>query len=172
MRKYLEAICLTTFLFQLWITFDALAGPNRLPARIPTHFDSVGHANGWGSPAGLSLLPVVALAVYAMFTVLSNFPSLFNYPVQVTEENRTRLQELTLRMMLWMKTEIICLFTWISWMVVQGARLADGKMSPRSIYGIVTLGFVGVLLATVGISIALMFRASLYSGGNSKCAAG
>jgi uncharacterized membrane protein len=159
MRKYLEAICLTAFIFQLWITVDALAGPHHLPVRIPIHFDASGHVNGWGSPNGLAVLPVFALGIYALFTFLSNLPDLFNYPVQATEENRSRLQGLTVRMMLWMKAEIVCLFTWISWMMIQAARLADGKMSPHSIYGLVTMGFVGLLLATVTFSMVSMFRA-------------
>lgn len=109
------------------------------------------------------MLPLFALGIYALFTLLAKSSDLFNYPVQVTEENRSRLEGLTVRLLLWMKAEIACLFTWISWMVVQAARLADGKMSPHSIYGMVTMGFVGLLLFTAGISMVLMFRATRLS---------
>src|ERR1017187_4836177 len=64
MRKSLEAIGLIALAVLVWITYQALAGAERLPDRIPTHFDMAGNANGWGSPAMLLLLPVIAAGLY------------------------------------------------------------------------------------------------------------
>ncbi len=107
MRRTLEVVSLAGLAVLFWITWRAFYGPDPLPARIPTHFDIAGNPNGWGSPSSLLLLPAVALAIYLGMTVVSKFPSAFNYPVRVTPENRPRLQALTLQMIAWLKTEMI-----------------------------------------------------------------
>ncbi len=138
-----------------WITWRAFYGPDPLPARIPTHFDIAGNPNGWGSPSSLLLLPAVALAIYLGMTVVSKFPSAFNYPVRVTPENRPRLQALTLQMIAWLKTEMICLFAWIQWAIVASARQGRLSMSPAEIPL-----FILAVFATIGWHIVAMFRAA------------
>jgi uncharacterized membrane protein len=130
MRKNLEAISLAALVLLVWITYRALYGPDPLPARIPIHFDFAGNPNGWGSPSSLPLFPVVALAVYLLITLVARFPSTFNYPVRVTAEYRPRLQELALDMIAWLKAELICLFTWIQWAIVEAARHSHNSLSP------------------------------------------
>ncbi len=130
MRKILEAISLGALALQLWITHRALYGPGRLPERIPTHFDFAGNPNGWGSPAMLLLFPAVAVALYLIITVVARFPSAFNYPVPVTAENRPRLQALVLGMIAWLKMELVCLFTWIQWSIIETARRGQGGLTP------------------------------------------
>lgn len=155
MRRTLEAVSLAGLAVLFWVTYHALHGPDRLPARIPTHFDIAGNPNGWGSPSSLLLLPVVALALYLGMTVVSQFPSAFNYPMRVTAENRPRLEALTLRMIAWLKTEMICLFAWIQWAIVASAR--QGRMS-------ISLAeiplFILAVFATIGWHIVATFRAA------------
>ena len=158
MRKSLEAVCGIAFFFQVWITLDALWGPHRLPARIAIHFDLAGNPNGWGSPGSLAILPLVTLGLYLLVTVLSGVPDLFNYPVEVTDENRERLQAISIQLLRWIKTEVVCLFAWISWMCIQGARIPTGKMAPYSIFGSVTICFVVVIIATIVFSAVSMGR--------------
>jgi len=130
MRKSLDAIALIALALLTWITYRALYGPEPLPQRIPIHFDFAGNPNGWGSPSMLLLFPVVALAVYLLITVVAFLPAAFNYPVPVTAENRPRLQALALDMITWLKTELICLFTWIQWTIVEAARHGRNGLSP------------------------------------------
>ncbi|MDR3726301.1 MAG: DUF1648 domain-containing protein [Terracidiphilus sp.] len=159
MRKNLEAVSLGALVLLFWITWHALTGPTRLPDRIPTHFDFAGHANGWGSPAMLWLFPVVAVGLYLLMTVVVRFPSTFNYPVPVTAENRPRLEALTLSMTTWIKAEILCLFTWIQWMIVTSARQGRNSLS-LALMPVCTVA----ILATVGWHIAAMFRAAKVGG--------
>jgi len=87
--------------------------------------------------------------------VVSQFPSAFNYPVRVTAENRPRLEALTLQMIAWLKTEMICLFAWIQWAIVESAR--QGRLS-------VSLAemplFILAIFGTIAWHIVAMFRAA------------
>ena len=153
MRKSLEAISMIALAVLVWITWQALYGPVPLPDRIPTHFDAAGNPNGWGPPSTLWLLPVVAAALYLLITVLAQFPKAFNYPVRVPDENRARLEALTLRMIAWLKVELVCLFAGIQWSIIDSVRQGEGKQSPA----LVPM-FVAVVFVTLGWHIVTIFR--------------
>jgi hypothetical protein len=155
MRKSLEAIGLAALALQLWVTYRSLSGPDRLPARIPTHFDAAGNPNAWGSPSVLLFLTIIAVGLYVALTMVARFPAGFNYPVQVTEENRMRLQGITLDMLAWLKAELACLFAVLQWGMLQAARSSEGRL-PR----LVLPGFLAVLFATVGWHFVAILRAA------------
>jgi len=155
MRRNLEIVALAVFAFLVWITFAAFYGPNRLPERIPIHFAKGGQPNGWGSPGGLWMLPLIAIVVYGLMSLVAQFPSAFNYPVRVTEQNRARMEELTLRMIAWLKLEIACLFTCIQWLIIQGARQGTLTLSP-----LVVPPCIAVIFFTIGWHIVAMFRSA------------
>jgi len=137
----------------MWFTFVALYGPNRLPDKIPTHFGLNGQPNGWGSPTTLWMLPLIVMVVYGIMTVVAQFPSAFNYPVGVTAENRAGLQELSLQMISWIKLEIVCLFTFIQWFIIQSARQGTLNLSP-----LVVPVCIGTIFVTIGWHIVAMLR--------------
>jgi uncharacterized membrane protein len=123
MRKTLEAISLAVLVFQGWITFCALHGPHRLPQSIPIHFDGAGHADDWGSPATLLILSVITVAFYLLFTLLrTRLLEASSSPVEVTEENSARLEELNRDQLAWIKMEVVCLFAGIQWDSIASAR--------------------------------------------------
>lgn len=155
MRKNLEAICVGALTLLWWITCRALYGPDHLPARIPTHFNFAGQPNGWGSPYTLLVPPIIAVGVYALTTVITQFPSLFNYPVQVTDENRPRLEALAQLMITWIKTESICLLAWIQWSTIEGTR--QNRWNFPTVFVLIP---VLVILATIGCYILGMRRAA------------
>jgi uncharacterized membrane protein len=130
MRKVLEAIGIACLAVLFWITYSALHGPEKLPNRIPTHFDLAGNPNGWGSPATLLLVPGLAVVLYLAISVVSMFPGAFNFPVRVTLENRPRLEKLAVGMMTWLKVELVCLFVWIQWSTIDAARHQTLGLSP------------------------------------------
>lgn len=153
MRKLLEMISLTALGLQISITALALFGDQKLPDRIPIHFDNAGNPSGWGSPAMLLLLPLVAVINYLLLTVVTKFPSAFNYPVRVTVANRLRLQGLALDMIAWLKAEIVCLFARMQWVTIEVARHPQRGMPPS----MMPVALV-VVFATVTFYIAAMFR--------------
>jgi uncharacterized membrane protein len=158
MRKFIEGVGLIALAVLVWITYQAFAGPERLPDRIPVHFDINGNANGWGSPAMLLLLPVIAVGLYLAMSVTSRFPMAFHYPVQVTRVNLPRVQALTIDMVTWIKTELACLFAALQWWMIQAARTGDGRLPP-----LLVPGFLIVVFGTVGWFIVAMIRTATSS---------
>jgi uncharacterized membrane protein len=154
MRKILATIGLTVLALQGWGYWSDTFGPSHLPDRIPIHFDLAGHPDGWGSPSSLIFLPILSLALFAFLTVIARFPSMFNYPVGVTEANRDRLQSLTIDLLAWMRTELICTFALVQWMSTHLARQPE-----MAAVSFIFLAPVGVILATVAWYIVAMLRA-------------
>ena len=153
MRKWLEGIALLALGLQISITLLAFFGHDQLPNRIPIHFDAIGHPDGWGSPAMLLILPAITLINYLLFTVVTQFPGAFKYPVKVTVINRQRMQSLALDMMAWMKFEIVALLTWIQWATVNTAHDPARRLPPMTPAALV------IVFATILFYIASMFRA-------------
>jgi uncharacterized membrane protein len=122
MRRTLEAAGWLALIWMGWRTYEALWGAAPLPARIPIHFDLAGNPNGWGSPKGLFILPVVGLGMYLLMGLVARFPAAFNYPAKVLPQYRERAQELALDMIAWLRTEMACLFCALQVAVIGAAR--------------------------------------------------
>jgi len=154
MRKTIEVLALIVLGYLSWITYWALNGLDRLPDRVPTHFDISGHPNAWGSPTLLWVLPAVGAGLYLLFTGLASvrFRS-YNLPVRVTQANLPLIQEKTSEMIAWIKTEMLCLFVYIQSGIIQGARVGAFRLSPA----IVPI-FLVVIFATLGIYMVVIIR--------------
>lgn len=61
------------------------------PEQIPAHYNAAGVIDRWGSKGELLTLPVVALALYLLITVIERFPQIWNTGVTVTEENKSQV---------------------------------------------------------------------------------
>jgi uncharacterized membrane protein len=153
MRKTLETIALGALAFLFWITHQALYGPDPLPDRIPTHFNLAGQPDGWGSHSTLFLLPVVASALYLLITLGGLLPASFKAPIRVMAENRARLEALSHQMLAWFKVDLVCLFTWIQWSILDGARNGNSKLSPA-----ILPVFLVAIFGALGWHIVAMLR--------------
>jgi uncharacterized membrane protein len=155
MRKILEVLGMIALVVLCWITYTALYGPTRLPERVPTHFDAAGHPNAWGPPTGMILLPVMAIGLYLLMSIVTRFPGAFHYPVRVTRLNIERLQSIVLDMIAWLKAELACLFLLLQWAFMQAARTGDGHLFPM-----ILPFFIVAIFATIGWHFVAMFRAA------------
>ena len=164
MRKVLEMVSLAVLAAMLMAAVLALFGPTRLPDRIPTHFDLLGRPDRWGPSRILLVFPSIAAAVYLLMTWVSRYPAAFNFPVRSMprsgpsrsgSRSRGRLEELTLNMIAWLKTEVVCLFAWIQWTAIRGAYRPDGGVSP-----LLLPVLLGVVLATIFGHVTAIFRAA------------
>ncbi|HUB30016.1 MAG TPA: DUF1648 domain-containing protein [Terracidiphilus sp.] len=153
MRKTLEAAGLLALAILVWITWSALYGPNRLPDRVPTHFDAAGNPNAWGSPSGMLFMPVIAGLLYLLMSVVTRFPDSFHYPVRATSTNIARLQAVTVDMIAWLKVELACLFLTLQWAFVQSAHSGNGRVFPT----ILPVSIV-VIFATIGWHLLALVR--------------
>ena len=153
MRKWLEGVALVALGLEIAVTILALFGSERLPDRIPVHFDFQNHPDAWGSRAMLLVLPAFTITLYLLFTVVTRFPGAFNYPVTVTAFNRKQLQNLALDMMAWLKAELVSVLAWMQWVMVETARNPN-----RQIPAMTPVAFV-VVFATITFYIVRMYRA-------------
>jgi len=154
MRKVLEVLSLAALIFLIFITVRAFYGPDRLPDRIPTHFNAAGQADGWGSPRMLLIFPAFAAAIYLLMSLVSRFPAAFNFPVRVTPLNRKRLEELALNMIAWLKAEVVVFFTWIAWSAINAARSPDQRLSP-----VLMPMLLGAVFVTCAVHTVAIFKA-------------
>ena len=154
MRKTMEVASLMVLAFLYWITWSALNGATALPNRIPTHFDISGQPNAWGPPQLLWLLPVIGAGLYLLMTGLGaiRFRS-YNLPVRVTQANLPFIQDQTAVMVSWIKCEMLCLFVWIQWSIIRGAREGTFHLSPA-----ILPVFMAAIFATVGWHLAILIK--------------
>jgi hypothetical protein len=93
-----------------------------LPARIPTHFGFDGNPDGWGGKNSLFLLPILSAVFYAGLTELERVPWVYNYPVEITEENAPGQYRVGRLMIEWMKLVVLAIYSYLQWQTVEGAK--------------------------------------------------
>lgn len=53
---------------------------------VPLHWNARGEIDSWGDPWTIILLPVIALALYGLLTLLQRRPQWCNYPCKITDK--------------------------------------------------------------------------------------
>lgn len=133
----LEFISILLILLCLAYTFVSW---NQLPERIPIHFNFAGQADGFGHKNNLLFLPIIPIILYLGLTLLTKYPHIFNYIVEITENNAAKQYQLAKRLLSSLKIEIILLFTYI-----QISSILSAKTGTFSI----GLWFLPVILVVV-----------------------
>jgi uncharacterized membrane protein len=154
MRKFLGVAGIATLGLLFLVTGIALYGPDPLPDRIPTHFDWAGHVDGWGSPSFLVFVPFIALILYMLITIVARYPALTHYPVEVTPENRSRLEHLALGMIAWLKVEMVGIFACLQFTWIQAAHRPGEAVSLLGVWIM-----LGTVIVTVILYVGAMIRA-------------
>ena len=151
LRRVLEIVSIAGVLVSVWITAQAMYGRGGLPARVAVHFDAAGNPNAWGSRGALVALPITAILLYILMTVVARFPASFNFPVRVTPRTRPRLEALALEMIACLKAEVVWLFAWIQHVTIELARSGRGGLSPFFMPVVLTV----VLSTVIGYVVAM-----------------
>lgn len=89
-----------------------------LPNLIPQHFNWKGEPDGWGSKSFLLTMPIIGVALFALLTVLSRFPHVFNYPWAITELNARRQYAISRQLLSVVKLVLIATFSYITWSMI------------------------------------------------------
>ena len=153
MRMILEIIAIFLLLINWTVTAIALLGSNPLPARIPTHFNSAGQPDGWGTPAMLWMMPVMATGVYLLMSLVARYPSSFHFPGRIHPSARRGLEAVALGMISWLKAEVVFLFALIQYKTIEFARGGRGTLSPLFMPAVLV-----VVFGTMAWHIAAMRR--------------
>lgn len=119
LEKVLEVIALAG-----WLGTLVLVGLNwqTLPEQIPRHYNFVGEVDAYGGKSTLLLLPLVGSVLWAGMTVLSRYPHIYNYLVEITEQNAARQYRLARRLIISLKAIIALLFLGITWQIIEAAH--------------------------------------------------
>ena len=155
MRRILEPLALLLLLITWGVTVYAMAGPTPLPARIPTHFDAAGQPDGWGTPAMLWMMPAMATGIYLLMSLVARYPLSFNFPMRIHPSARRQLEGLALRMLSWIKAEVMGLFACIQYKIIELARAGRGTLSAFFLPLVMV-----VIFGTIAWHIAAMRRAA------------
>jgi uncharacterized membrane protein len=156
MRKVLGVVGIATLGLLFLVTAIAVYGPDPLPERIPTHFDLSGHPDGWSSSTSIVFVPFVALIFYIFITIVARYPALTHYPVEVTSENRPRLESLALGMMAWLKVEMAGIFACIQFTLIQSGHHPEQVVSLLGLW--IMLGTVIVTVIYYVVAMVLTAR--------------
>lgn len=92
-----------------------------LPDIIPRHFNARGEADGFGSKATILLMPAISVVMYGLLTWLNTIPHLFNYAVEITQENAAVQYRIAMRMLRTLKALILCIFAYMTYATIQTA---------------------------------------------------
>ncbi|MDT8717646.1 DUF1648 domain-containing protein [Clostridium sp. 19966] len=93
-----------------------------LPSKVPTHADATGNVNGWGSKYVLIILPIINIIMFLSLIALSKFPHIYNYPVEITEENAEYQYRNARSLMINLNALCTVMFAYICWQSVQLAK--------------------------------------------------
>jgi uncharacterized membrane protein len=109
------------FAFLIILIALPLIFANDLPERIPTHFNFAGEPDDYGTKMTLWLLPVIGTIMYLGMTIVESFPYIYNYPVEITQENAVNQYRLATRLIRILKTIILIIFSFISYGTIKTA---------------------------------------------------
>lgn len=85
--KFQIAAELLTFMINIGTGLFLIVIWHRLPDKIPTHFNALGEADGYGRPSSLLFIFIMMLFLCLMLFVITIFPSLWGMPWKITENN-------------------------------------------------------------------------------------
>lgn len=97
---FLETISVLFLLASFGYIFLKWSG---IPETVPMHWGVNGVADSFGSKTGLLFVPVIAGILFAGISALQRHPSIWNFPVKLTDENRDRVYSISLTMLLSVK---------------------------------------------------------------------
>lgn len=111
-QKIIEIITIT-FMLSIWGYLILSWGD--IPDKIPGHYNAAGVVDRWGSKGEILAMPIVMVILYALLSIIAFFPSIWNAPVKITEENKEFVYSNLKSMLILMKMELIIAFSYISY---------------------------------------------------------
>ncbi len=117
-----------------------------LPLSIPDHFGISGEADSWGSKTTLWYLLGTNAALYGGLTISRRFPHYFNYPINITEQNARRQYQLAIWFLAVLKTEVVALFTYLEWEMLQVTLGRNSGLSSWFLAGSLLVPLVSIVV--------------------------
>ncbi len=106
--------------------------------KVPMHYDFSGNVDRIGNKAELFFLFAILLLLYAGMTIAQRYPHSFNYLTEITHENALRQYSAAVKMIRWLKLQLVCLFSFIIAKSIFPDYIGDGVFFAVIITFIVT----------------------------------
>jgi len=123
-----------------------------LPDTIPTHFNSQGIPDSYGTKKMMWLFPVVALIIYSILSLISRIPEKLNYFVTITQTNARIQYTLGIRLIRYLKLAMILMLFFIGYETVMISQNHSTKIAAW---------FLPVFISVIFIPIIIYFILSL-----------
>ena len=72
---------------------------NRMPDRLPTHYDFDGTITGWGNRTSLIGIALTGWALHITMYIVSRHPRIWNTGAEITQENALRIYRILYHML-------------------------------------------------------------------------
>jgi len=148
MEKY-KIILYTSYIVCLFSIVVFLIGYQNLPEIVPIHQNLKGEIDDWGSKITLFILPVLSIVILLSISFLIKRPSMLNYPVEITEENKNTLY---LKMQLFISLLSFFLSALFLALIMESMNVFSLK------YDITFFSIYGVIFSLIPIIIIKYFR--------------
>jgi len=155
MRRILDALSLATLVVLLFITGAALVGPDKLPDKIVTHIDTLGQPDTWATRSSFEILPMIAAVVFLALTFFAIYSSLAKNADQPDSDSTPPLEAIILKLIVWVKLELMAIFTCMQLTALQAARHPD---QPSSLWSAGTWFMISAVFITIAVGIWAMIR--------------
>lgn len=113
-KKLYKILNLISFLVLISMPLYLILTWKSIPDTLPTHFNGIGEADAWGGKGSLILLPVLAILIYGMITLLEHLPDVWNTGVKLTPQNQNRVLTAVYGMIVTTKLSMLLLFAWLN----------------------------------------------------------
>jgi uncharacterized membrane protein len=121
---------------------------NSAPERLPTHFGASGAPDAWGGRGGVLALVIIAALLYALFTVITALPRIWNVPQSAARRDPARAYRAARTMLLLLKLELIATFGYMTYCMLRARPLSAWFLPAELI----------VLFGTVAIALVFILR--------------
>ena len=92
----IELVSITLLLVMWYFTISNYA---ELPDTVAMHFNAKGEPDDYGSKGMIWLLPILGTVIYFIMLVLTKYPHLHNYMVNITEKNALKNYRFSIRVL-------------------------------------------------------------------------
>ena len=99
---FLLFVGMIAFVFTQW---------DQLPQQIPAHYNAKGKIDSWGDKNVLLHVLALSIFIYMLITLFSFLPKTWNIPAQVPEENKEKVYQYTMNLMVLVKVEVLALIS-------------------------------------------------------------
>lgn len=90
-----------------------------LPDSIIVHYDILGNPNNIGNKQNILIIQLINVGICIVLSILAKKPSLYNYPVPVTDENRNHLYLQGIKLVKHLRLLFVIIFSGISFYILQ-----------------------------------------------------